>query len=189
MVGVLALQGAFALHQQAFDRLGVTSRAIRRAEQLDECDALVLPGGESTTMSKLLVGSGLFDAIAARLDAGMPAFGTCAGAILLASDVLDGRPDQRRFAAIDVAVRRNGYGRQIDSFETSIELEGDDASFHAVFIRAPVIESVGDDVHVVASVNGRAVLCEQGAVTIATFHPELADDDRLHRRFVERHVS
>ena len=139
-------------------------------------------------MSKLLVNSGLFEAIAERLDDSMAVFGTCAGAILLASDVLDGRVDQRRFAAIDVAVRRNAYGRQIDSFETDLLVAGEPDPFHAVFIRAPGIESVGPDVDVLATHRDHPVLCESDGILIATFHPEVGGDDRLHRHFVERHL-
>lgn len=190
---MLALQGAFALHQQALERLRVANLAVRRPRHLDECDALIVPGGESTTMSKLLDSSGLFEAISVRLDAAMPVLGTCAGAILLASTVFDGRADQRCFGAIDIGVRRNGYGRQIDSFETDIDLgphaDAPDVPFHAVFIRAPIIESVGPDVETIATVGDRPVLCEAGTVSVATFHPELGGDDRLHKRFIERHLS
>ncbi|HEX8581441.1 MAG TPA: pyridoxal 5'-phosphate synthase glutaminase subunit PdxT, partial [Acidimicrobiales bacterium] len=129
--------------------------------------------------------SGLFDAIAERLDAGMPAFGTCAGMILLGREVLDGRPDQRSFGAIDVAVRRNAFGRQVDSFEADLDVEGvDGGPFHAVFIRAPVIERLGDGVEVLARVGDRPVLCRQGRVLTAAFHPELTDDLRLHELFL-----
>jgi 5'-phosphate synthase pdxT subunit len=120
----------------------------------------------------------------ARLTDGMPVFGTCAGMILLATEVLDGRPDQRSFGAIDIRVRRNGYGRQIDSFETDIHVEGESAPFHAVFIRAPKVEVAGPGVHVLASHEGVPVLARQGNVMVASFHPELSDDSRLHRMFV-----
>jgi len=133
-IGVLALQGAFAAHTVALTRLGVESREVRLSGDLGECDALVMPGGESTTMSKLLETSALFDPIAERIADGMPVFGTCAGMILLAREVTDGRPDQRSFGAIDIAVQRNAYGRQVDSFETDIALRGDAEPFHAVFI-------------------------------------------------------
>ncbi len=139
-IGVLALQGAFASHQQRLAELGATTRQVRTPDELAVVDALVMPGGESTTMSKLLVTSGLFDPIADRIDGGMPVFGTCAGMILLATEVLDGRPDQLSFGAIDITVQRNGYGRQLDSFESEIPVPafGADAKpFHGVFIRAP----------------------------------------------------
>jgi len=184
-VGVLALQGASGLHARALRRLGAEPLEVRTPAQLDDVDALVMPGGESTTMSMLLESSGLFDPLAARLDDGMPVFGTCAGMILLARDVLDGRPDQRSFGAVDIAVRRNAFGRQVDSFEAAIDVAGlSGGPFPAVFIRAPFVERAGDDVEVLASVDGHPVLCRQGAVTVAAFHPELADDLRLHETFL-----
>ena len=185
LVGVLALQGAFAAHAERLGELGVATREVRTPEHLGGVDALVMPGGESTTMSKLLVSSGLFDAIAERLADGMPAFGTCAGMILLATDVLDGRPDQRSFAAIDIGVQRNGYGRQVDSFETELAVRGADAPFHGVFIRAPKVVRVGPAVEVLAAHEGVPVLARQGAVTVAAFHPELAPDPRLHAQFID----
>ena len=184
LVGVLALQGAFRAHEEALSTLGIESRQVRTAEQLGEVDALVMPGGESTTMCKLLESSGLFDPLAERIEAGMPVFGTCAGMILLATEVLDGRPDQRSFAAIDIAVRRNGYGRQIDSFETDLDVAGLDDPFHAVFIRAPKVESIGDGVDVLASHDGVPVLARHDGVFVASFHPELTGDARLHAEFV-----
>jgi 5'-phosphate synthase pdxT subunit len=184
LVGVLALQGAFRAHEEALSTLGVESRPVRTAAQLAEVDALVMPGGESTTMSKLLESSGLFDPLAGRIDGGMPVFGTCAGMILLATEVLDGRPDQRSFAAIDIAVRRNGYGRQIDSFETDLDVDGLDDPFHAVFIRAPKVESIGVGVDVLASHDGVPVLARHDGVFVASFHPELTADARLHAEFV-----
>jgi 5'-phosphate synthase pdxT subunit len=146
-----------------------------------------MPGGESTTMSKLLTSSGLFDELKARLSDGFPVFGTCAGMILLATEVRDGRPDQRCFAAIDVTVRRNGYGRQVDSFETDLAVAGiDGPPFHGVFIRAPRVESVGPSVEVLAVHEGDPVLARQGHVTVAAFHPELTPDHRLHAQFIDR---
>ncbi len=186
VIGVLALQGAFASHQQRLAELGCSSRQVRTSADLAEVDALVMPGGESTTMSKLLLSSGLFEEISARIDTGMPVFGTCAGMILLATEVLDGRPDQRSLGAIDLAVRRNGYGRQVDSFEADLDvatLPG--GPFHGVFIRAPKVERIGPDVEVLAEHEGVPVLARSGRVTVASFHPELADDPRLHAQFVE----
>jgi 5'-phosphate synthase pdxT subunit len=183
-VGVLALQGAFARHIQAVERLGAGAREVRVPEHLDDVDALIIPGGESTTMSKLLESQGLFDAVGERIAGGMPVFGTCAGMILLATDVLDGRADQRNFGAIDIAARRNAYGRQVDSFETDLAIVGFDDPFHAVFIRAPVVESVGSNVQVLARVDGAPVLCASGSVMVASFHPELTDDLRLHELFL-----
>ncbi len=186
-IGVLALQGAVELHLHALERLGVEAVEVRRAEHLDRVDGLILPGGESSTISKLLVLNDLFDPLAERLAAGMPAFGTCAGMIMLASEILDGRDDQRCFGAIDIAVRRNAFGRQIDSFETDLHVIGlAEAPVHAVFIRAPVVESVGPGVEILAAVEeGRPVACRQGSVLVTSFHPELSPDLRLHEMFVE----
>jgi pyridoxal 5'-phosphate synthase pdxT subunit len=184
-VGVLALQGAFAAHSHVLAELGAHPVEVRVPADLASVDALVMPGGESTTMSLLLETSGLFDPLAGRIADGFPVLGTCAGMILLAGDALDGRSDQRTFGAIDITVRRNGYGRQRDSFETDVEVVGLDAPFHAVFIRAPVVERVGDAVEVDATVEGHPVLCRQGAITVAAFHPELSGDSRIHERFLQ----
>ena len=187
-IGVLALQGDVGEHLAALSELGADAIAIKQPEALDAVDALVLPGGESTTMSLLLESSALFDPIAARLADGMPAFGTCAGMILLATDVLDGRPDQRFFGAIDITVRRNAFGRQVDSFETALAVTGvvdPDRGVDAVFIRAPFVERAGDGVEVLATVDGHPVLCRQGNVLVAAFHPELSDDLRVHELFLD----
>lgn len=154
-------------------------------EHLDSVDALIVPGGESTTMSKLLETSGLAEPLARRIADDLPLFGTCAGMIVLATTVLDGRPDQRSYGAIDLTVRRNAFGRQIDSFEADLVVDGLDEPYHAVFIRAPFVEQVGPQVEVLASVDGHPVLCRQGAVLVSAFHPELTDDLRLHRRFLD----
>ena len=184
-VGVLALQGDVREHAAALDALGAESVEIRTPSDLAAVDALILPGGESTTMSMLLESSGLFDPLAERLRDGMPAFGTCAGMILLARDVLDGRPDQRSFAAVDIAVRRNAFGRQVDSFETRLHVAGASGGpVDAVFIRAPFVESVGADVEVLAEVDGHPVLVRQGRHMAAAFHPELSDDLRVHQLFL-----
>jgi len=185
-VGVLALQGAFAAHAASLRTLGAEPREVRAVDDLDGLDALVLPGGESTTMSMLLESSGLFDPLAERLLAGMPALGTCAGMILLGTQILDGRANQRCFAAIDISVRRNAFGRQVDSFEADLTVDDlGGGPFRAVFIRAPFVERAGPDVEVLATVDGHPVLCRQGAVTAAAFHPELSDDLRLHERFLK----
>ncbi len=139
-------------------------------------------------MSRLLTTSGLFDVLKGRLADGMPVFGTCAGMILCATDVLDARPDQRGFDLIDITVRRNGYGRQLDSFEVDLEVDGLDSVFHAMFIRAPLVERVGADVEILARHDGVPVLVRGGRCTVAAFHPELTDDSRLHELFVE-HLS
>jgi 5'-phosphate synthase pdxT subunit len=186
-VGVLALQGAVAAHAEALAALGAAPVEVRTAAVLSGVDALVLPGGESPTLSRLLTTSGLFDALAERVEAGTPVLGTCAGMILLAGEVLDGRPDQRCLGALDVSVRRNAFGRQVESFETELEVEGlDGGRFPAVFIRAPVVERAGDDVEVLARLDGRPVLCRQGPVLAAAFHPELSEDLRLHRMFLNQ---
>lgn len=189
-VGILALQGDVREHSEALAGLGAEPVAVRTPADLDRVDMLVLPGGESTTISLLLDSSGLLEPLRERLAGGMPAFGTCAGMILLAEEIIDGRPDQHRLGAIDISVRRNAFGRQVDSFETDIDVEGLDRPFHAVFIRAPVVERAGPDVEVLAEVpgpggTGRAVLCRRGPVLVAAFHPELSGDDRLHRLFLE----
>jgi pyridoxal 5'-phosphate synthase pdxT subunit len=184
-VGVLALQGASARHAAMLARLGAEPVAVRTPTELAGVDALVLPGGESTTISMLLESSGLFGPVADRLAGGMPAFGTCAGMILLGSEILDGRPDQRCFGALDIAVQRNAFGRQVDSFEADLAVHGvEGPPLHAVFIRAPVVERVADEVEVLAAVGGRPVLCRQGQALAAAFHPELGDDPRLHELFL-----
>jgi 5'-phosphate synthase pdxT subunit len=184
-VGVLALQGAFAEHAAVLEALGAYPVDVRLPSDLAGIDALVLPGGESTTMSLLLRTSGLDEAIARRLADGMPAFGTCAGLILLAADVVDGRPDQQTFGVLDVTVQRNGYGSQAASFETDLEVSGiAAATFTAVFIRAPRILRVGEGVDVLASVGADPVLVRQGPVLAAAFHPELSGDLRLHHLFL-----
>jgi 5'-phosphate synthase pdxT subunit len=185
-VGVLALQGAFAAHAAILDSLGVSTVEVRTAEQLAAVDALVIPGGESTTMSMLLERSGMLEPLRERVAAGMPTFGTCAGMILLATEISDGRDDQHALGAVDLSVARNGYGRQIESFEADLEVAGFDTPFHAVFIRAPLVQRAGGSVEVLASVDGDPVLCRQGNVLVAAFHPELSDDDRIHRHWLEQ---
>ncbi len=184
-IGVLALQGAFRAHVARLAELDVATREVRLPDDLRAVDALVMPGGESTTMSNLLTSSGLFDEIKARLSDGLPVLGTCAGLILLATEVLDGRPDQRSFGVLDVTARRNGYGRQLDSFETDLVVDGLDAPFHGVFIRAPRVVATGPAVQVLAEHDGDPVLVRQGPVLATAFHPELTADARLHRQFVE----
>lgn len=184
-IGVLALQGAFAAHAEVVRRLGREPREVRLPHDLDDCEALVMPGGESTTMSKLLETSQLFDPIAKRIADGMPVFGTCAGMILLARTVLDGRDDQCSFDAIDIDVQRNAYGRQVDSFETDLTLDGQADPLHAVFIRAPRIVRMGADVAVLAEHDGTPVLVRSNTVMAASFHPELTNDDRVHRMFLD----
>ncbi|MCH2426396.1 MAG: pyridoxal 5'-phosphate synthase glutaminase subunit PdxT [Acidimicrobiales bacterium] len=184
-VGVLALQGAFARHSEVLTGLGAVPLEVRTPGDLDAVDAMVVPGGESTTMSMLLDSSGLRPSLAERLADGLPVLGTCAGMILLAVRVTDGRDDQRSFGAIDIDVRRNGYGRQVDSFEDQLSVTGLDGPFHGVFIRAPVVERVGSDVEVLATVDGVPVLCREGAVLVSSFHPEMSGDGRIHERFLD----
>jgi 5'-phosphate synthase pdxT subunit len=187
-VGVLALQGDFREHREVLQRLGVQTVDVRGLHQLDAVQGIVLPGGESTAISKLLNTSGLFDAISRRLatDSAFSVLGTCAGVILSARDVLDGVVDQRSFGLFDAQVRRNGVGPQRFSSEQSLCVKGFDSDITAVFIRPPVIESVGPDVDVLAERNGTPVLCTQGRHVFATFHPELTADDRIHRLYLER---
>ena len=183
-VGVLALQGGFAAHAAILQGLGVRVEEVRTAQQLAAVDALVMPGGESTTMSMLLERSGLLEPLKERLHAGMGVLGTCAGMILLARDVVDGRADQHALGLVDITVRRNAYGTQIESFEADLDIDGLESPFHAVFIRAPAVERAGPAVEVLAHHEDRPVLCRSGPVTVAAFHPELSGDDRLHARFL-----
>ena len=184
-VGVLALQGAFKLHVQALERLGVEAIEVRSLENFAASEALIIPGGESTTMSFLLESSGIFDSLQERSNNRMPILGTCAGMILLSSKITDGRNDQKPLNLIDIEVRRNGYGRQIDSFESDLLIEGFNRSFSGVFIRAPLVENVSEKVEVLAEINGRPVMCRQDSIIVTSFHPELADDDRIHAEFLE----
>lgn len=184
-IGVLALQGAFAAHLDLLSSLDVVGRPVRLPSDLEGLDGLILPGGESTTMSNLLRSYDLLGPLNEFISAGHPVFGTCAGMILLSDRILDGRADQIALKSIDIVVRRNGYGRQVDSFETDIDVDGFDSAFHAVFIRAPRIEEVGPDVDVLARHEGVPVLVRQGTVMAASFHPELTNDDRIHRLFAD----
>jgi pyridoxal 5'-phosphate synthase pdxT subunit len=185
-VGVLALQGAFREQVETLDALGATTALVKTPDQLAGVDAIVLPGGESTTVDKLLDSSGLRTPLRDALRDGLPALAVCAGLIVLAREVVDGRADQQPLGVIDVTVRRNGYGRQRDSFEADLAvapLPG--APFPGVFIRAPVVERVGGGVEVLAEYDARPVLGRDGKVLFATFHPELAGDLRLHQLFLE----
>jgi 5'-phosphate synthase pdxT subunit len=187
-VGVLALQGDVREHLGALAECDALARPVRRPGELDDVDALVLPGGESTAISKLAVAFGMLDPIRKRIADGMPVYGSCAGMIMLADSILDGRPDQETFGGIDMVVRRNAFGRQVDSFEAPISFDG--ADFHAVFIRAPWVESVGPDARVMGRVSdgpaaGRIVAVRQGNLLATAFHPELTGDLRVHRYFVE----
>jgi len=184
-VGVLALQGAFREHCRALADVGVEPVEVRQAGELSGLEGLVIPGGESTTMSKLMVAYGLEAPIRELHGAGAPVFGTCAGMILAGRDAVDGLPDQHYLGLIDIVVRRNAFGRQVASFEAALALAGDPDPITGVFIRAPWIESAGDGVQVLAEHGGQAVAAQQGSVLVTAFHPELTGDRRLHRRFAE----
>ncbi|ASR03560.1 pyridoxal 5'-phosphate synthase glutaminase subunit PdxT [Gordonia rubripertincta] len=194
-IGVLALQGDVREHVHALEASGADALPIRRQAELDEIDGIVIPGGESTTMSKLLGIFDLFDPLVERLSDGLPAYGSCAGMIMLASTILDTRPDARHLDALDITVRRNAFGRQVESFETDLDFAGitDRAGaqpMRAVFIRAPWVESVSPDVEVLARVpegpaEGRIVAVRQGTVLATSFHPEVTGDRRVHEYFVE----
>jgi pyridoxal 5'-phosphate synthase pdxT subunit len=198
VIGVLALQGDVREHVAALTACGVRAVAVRRPAELDAVDAMVLPGGESTTMSRLLTTFDLLKPLRARIAAGMPTYGSCAGMILLARDVLDGRPDQQQLGGLDVVVRRNAFGRQVDSFETDLLVDGLGEPLRAVFIRAPWVEETGHGVHVLATVPrltvagtdtgpaaGRPVAVRQGSVLATAFHPELTGDLRIHALFCD----
>ena len=187
-IGVLALQGDTREHLAALREAGAESSTVRRREELDAVDALVIPGGESTTMSHLLRAFDLLEPLRDRLGAGMPAYGSCAGMILLASEIIDaGAPGREAvpLRAIDMTVRRNAFGRQVDSFEGDIEFDGLDGPAHAVFIRAPWVERVGPDVQVLARADEHIVAVRQGDVLATAFHPEMTGDRRVHKLFVD----
>ena len=182
-IGVLALQGDFEAHVRGYAALGVEVTQVRRVAELAAIDGLVMPGGESTTLLKLMEDEPWFDELAAFHAAGKGLFATCAGAILLAREVTG--PEQRSIGLLDLSVRRNGYGRQIDSFEVDLRVLGEAAPLKAVFIRAPLFQSLGAGVDVLARHANEPVLVQQGAILAATFHPELTDDRRLQRRFLD----
>ncbi len=195
-VGVLALQGDVREHLRAIEAAGASAGAVRRASELDAVDALVIPGGESTTMYKLAIAFDLLEPLRKRIEAGMPAYGSCAGMIMLADRVVDGIDGQVTLGGLDVTVRRNAFGRQVDSFEADVEVLGlsdPTVPFHAVFIRAPWVENLGPDVEVIGQVAagaggpaaGRIVAVRQGGILATAFHPELTGDQRVHALFVE----
>lgn len=188
-VGVLALQGAFREHIYAIEALDVSAVAVRKPDQLGELDGLVIPGGESTAIAKLMESYGFYEPIAQRHGEGMAVWGTCAGAILIAKHVSDGVAGQRSLALMDVEVRRNAYGRQIDSFEVDLDFAHLDGPFKGVFIRAPWLERVGKGVEVLAEHDGHIVAARQHRLLSTTFHPELTGDPRVHRFFIERIVN
>ena len=184
-VGVLGLQGDVREHAQALDESGATPVVVKHAHELAEVDALIIPGGESTTIGKLLDRFSLLELVRERVESGMPLYGTCAGLILMADDVVGSHNAPNRIGSMDICVRRNAYGRQVDSFEADLDVDGFDDSFRAVFIRAPVVESAGEAVEVLATWDERPVLVRQGSMLGSTFHPEMTSDARLHRMFVD----
>jgi len=187
-VGVLALQGAFIEHERVLQNLGHSVTQVRLPQHLDGIDRLIIPGGESTTIGKLLVAYGLLEPIKERARQEMPIWGTCAGMILLARQITEGRPEgQPALALMDITARRNAFGRQLDSFEADLAVEALGMQpFHAVFIRAPLIDQVGADVETLARLDdGRIVAARQGRLLATAFHPELTHDDRFHTLFME----
>ncbi len=186
-IGVLALQGDFREHLAALSEIGVVPVPVRRADELDAVDGLVIPGGESTTMSHLLRELELLEPLRARLADGLPAYGACAGMIMLSSEILDAGAVGREavpLGGIDITVRRNAFGRQVDSFEGDVAFSGFDEPVYGVFIRAPWVERVGSGVEVLARAAGHPVAVRQGSVLATAFHPEMTGDRRVHRLFV-----
>ena len=193
-IGVFALQGDVREHLRALRELGVDAVPVRRPAELEACDGLVLPGGESTTMAKLARTFELFEPLQKRIRGGMPTFGTCAGMIMLADRIEGGTSDQETLGGLDITVRRNAFGRQVDSFEGDLDFAGLDDRVHAVFIRAPWVEQVGSAVEVLARVSageaaGRIVAVRQGPLMATSFHPEVDSDGRIHQLFVDLVVS
>lgn len=185
-VGVLALQGDVREHILALNECGASAQAVKTHEEISAIDALIIPGGESTTISKLSRSFNLFDLISNRISNGMPTYGSCAGLILLADKVEDAIVGQESFGGLDVVARRNAFGRQIDSFEMDLEIKGiSSPKFRAIFIRAPWIESVGPHVEILAQVDGHAVAVRDGHILATSFHPELTGDNRIHRYFLD----
>lgn len=188
-IGVLALQGAFREHIIMLEALGAQALAVRQPSQLGDLNGLIIPGGESTAISKLMTSYGFYDPIEQHHGAGMAVWGTCAGAILLARDVLDAVPDQRSLGLMDISVRRNAFGRQVDSFEVGLRISHFDREYPGVFIRAPWIETAGQGVEVIARHDGHIVAAVQGNLLATAFHPELTGDPRMHRYFLEHVVA
>jgi pyridoxal 5'-phosphate synthase pdxT subunit len=185
-VGVLALQGDVREHISSLIACGVTPSTVRRASELDQVDALVLPGGESTTIAQLAEVFGIYQQIKDRIAVGMPVYGSCAGMILLADQILDAKQGQKSFGGLDITVRRNAFGRQVDSFESDIPFaDGSSDLIRAVFIRAPWVERVGEGVEVLATVDTHPVAVRSHTLLATSFHPELTGDYRIHRYFIE----
>jgi len=184
-IGVLGMQGDIREHIQALEQLGCDTQVVKKVKDLKEVDGLIIPGGESTTITRLMKLTGIWDEIKEMAKEGFPIFGTCAGLIVLAREITNAK-EQETLGLLDVSVERNGYGRQVDSFEAEIEVEGFELPVRGVFIRAPIITHVGDDVKVLSSYQGKPVLVAHGKVLAATFHPELVEgESRIHRLFIE----
>lgn len=186
---MLGLQGAFREHIMTFEALGVPAVAVRLPHQLNDLSGLVIPGGESTAIAKLMRAYDFYDAIRQQHEAGLAVWGTCAGAILMATRVLDALPDQEPLGLMDITVRRNAYGRQVDSFEADLDFKHIGGEFRGVFIRAPWIESAGEGVEVLATHDGHIVAARERDLLATTFHPELTGDPRIHRYFLEHIVG
>ena len=182
VIGVLALQGDVREHVRALEEAGATARPVRRLSEIESADGLVIPGGESTTLWRLATAFDLLDPVRKLIACGMPAFGSCAGLIMLADRLRDGAAGQQTFGGIDMTARRNAFGRQVDSFEREVLIDG--APFHAVFIRAPWVESAGTGVSVLGEDSGRIIAVRQGQLLATAFHPELTPDRRIHELFV-----
>lgn len=188
IVGILALQGDFREHELVLQQLGVSTQQVRLPKHLEYVDRLIIPGGESTTIGKLLILYNLLEPIQERGHQGMPVWGTCAGAILMAKHIAEGRPaGQPSLALVDITAKRNAFGRQLDSFEADLDVPSlGEQSFHAVFIRAPLLEAPETDVQTIATLEEQHIVAaQQGAFLLTCFHPELSDDDRFHRYFLE----
>lgn len=186
LVGVLALQGDFREHQQTLAAIDVESIQVRTVSELQRCDGLIIPGGESTVIQKLAVAFDLFEPLSLAISSGLPTFGTCAGLIMLANEIIDGIEGQKGFGGLDISVRRNAFGNQLDSFEEDLSFKGIDSPVHAAFIRAPIVERVGDGVEVLSQLpDGRIVAVRQKNLLGISFHPEVTGENRVHRLFVE----
>lgn len=189
-IGVLALQGDFREHIATLATLGLQAHEVRRISELNECDGLIIPGGESTVIQRLAQAYDLFEPIRVAIKNGLPVFGTCAGLIMLADRITDGVVGQETFGGLEVTVRRNAFGNQLDSFETDLAFRGIDGPVHAAFIRGPLIESVGDAVEVLSQLHdGRIVAARQGNLLGISFHPEVVGENRIHSLFVDMVAS
>ncbi|MBO8160030.1 MAG: pyridoxal 5'-phosphate synthase glutaminase subunit PdxT [Thermosipho sp. (in: Bacteria)] len=181
-IGVSGIQGDFREHKLMLEKMGIETVVVRKPEELDFVDGLIIPGGESTTMIRIMKMIGFYDALKKKIEAGFPVFGTCAGMIVLSKEVTNFNQDSLK--AIDIKVERNAYGRQVDSFETDIQIKDFKKPFRAIFIRAPKVVEYGEDVEVLSEYNGSPILLRQGKILVASFHPELTDDAEIHELFI-----